>query len=66
LVIAALALNRLINAQTGELVEMVPVRDLPQLMRAGAIGLRGVPARGPQSLGRQHETTRRDPARCAY
>jgi hypothetical protein len=32
--IAARALNRLIKAQSGELVTMVPVRDLPQLMRA--------------------------------
>jgi hypothetical protein len=52
--IAALALNRLINAQTGELVTMVPVRDLPQLMRA---------KRGYGHMRGRRLTARRDTAR---
>jgi hypothetical protein len=34
--VCALALSRLIDSDTGALVEMVPARDLPQLMRSGA------------------------------
>jgi hypothetical protein len=52
--IAALALNRLINAQTGELVTMVPVRELPQLMRAN---------RGDGHVRGRRLTARRDTAR---
>ena len=34
--IASLALNRYVDSQSGALVEPIPLRDLPQLMRAGA------------------------------
>jgi hypothetical protein len=34
--IAALALNQYVDARTGELLQPIPLRDVPQLMRAGA------------------------------
>jgi hypothetical protein len=34
--VAALALNTYVDARTGELRQPIPLRDLPQLMRAGA------------------------------
>jgi hypothetical protein len=34
--IATLALNTYVDARTGELRQAIPLRDLPQLMRAGA------------------------------
>jgi hypothetical protein len=34
--IAALTLNQYVDARTGELLQPIPLRDLPQLMRAGA------------------------------
>jgi hypothetical protein len=34
--IASLALNRYVDSQTGVLVEPIPLRDLPQLMRPHA------------------------------
>jgi hypothetical protein len=55
--VCALALSRLIDSDTGELVEMVPVRDLPQLMRSGA-ELLGLATGSPtQIIASQQDST---------
>ena len=55
--VCALALSRLINSETGELVEMVPARDLLQLMRSGA-ELLGLATGSPtQIIASQQDST---------